>query len=163
MIYHAICPEPPLDRFVETIFHLKNYQPEHSIERLVPDTRSSLVIELDGQERWVADNETLEPIQTCRGSWVSGPHRRYISISSLPNTECFPEVLKSREKQMYNLITFEPISDTKTKVVSYGIGYKDSPELQKMLKFFVKANEDSYVQFIKYVETGKAKYVTDGK
>ncbi|MFK7817291.1 MAG: DUF6597 domain-containing transcriptional factor [Planctomycetaceae bacterium] len=87
MIYHAISPEPPLDRFVESVFHLKGYQPEHSIERLVPDTRASLVIELDGQERWIADNETLKPVQMCRGSWVSGPHRRYFSISALANTE----------------------------------------------------------------------------
>jgi uncharacterized protein YndB with AHSA1/START domain len=68
----------------------------------------------------------------------------------------FPDVLKSREKQMYNLITFDPINKRKTKLVSYGIGYKDTPELQKMLHFFVKGNEQSYEQLIKYLETGAA-------
>ncbi|MFK7817292.1 MAG: SRPBCC domain-containing protein [Planctomycetaceae bacterium] len=67
----------------------------------------------------------------------------------------FPAILKSREKQMFNLLTFEPIGKGKTKLVSYGIGYKDSPELQAMMKFFVKANEDSLLQLIKYVETGE--------
>ncbi len=64
----------------------------------------------------------------------------------------FPDVLKSREKQMYNLITFDPVNENQTKLISYGIGYKDTPELQKMLQFFVKGNEQSYQQLIKYLE-----------
>ncbi len=87
VIYYPLEPLPPLDRHVETIFHLKDYQPEHSIERIVPDTRCSLVIELDGQDRFVADNETLEPVVQCRHSWLSGPHRNYFSISAKSNTE----------------------------------------------------------------------------
>ena len=87
MNYFPIQPPPPLGRFIESIFHLSNYQPESAIERVVPDTSASLVIELDDQDRWVADNETHEPIQHCRGSWVSGPHRHYFSISALQNTE----------------------------------------------------------------------------
>ena len=71
--------------------------------------------------------------------------------------ENFPKVLKDREKQMYNVVTFEQIGDEKTKLVSYGVGYKDSPELQQMLQFFVKANEDSYQSLLDYVEKGKAK------
>jgi AraC-like DNA-binding protein len=87
VIFYPITPAPPLARFVATIFHLKDYQPEQAIERVVPDTLSSLVIELDGQERWVADNETQRPIRQCRHSWISGPHRNYFSISARPNTE----------------------------------------------------------------------------
>lgn len=85
--YHPIHPGPPLNRFVEVIFHLKGYQPEHSIERIVPDTRSSLVMELDGQDRCVVDNESLKPLVHCRHSWLSGPHRNYFSISAKPDTE----------------------------------------------------------------------------
>ncbi len=87
MIFHPIHPGPPLERFVETIFHLKDYQPDHSIERIVPDSRSSLVIELDGQDRYVADNETFEPIVRCQCSWLSGPHRNYFSISAKKDTD----------------------------------------------------------------------------
>ncbi len=87
MKYFPIEPLPPLGRFVESIFHLSDYQPESAIERVVPDTSASLVIELDCQDRWVGDNETHEPIQHCRGSWVSGPHRHFFSISALKNTE----------------------------------------------------------------------------
>lgn len=66
--------------------------------------------------------------------------------------ENFPAVLKEREKQMYNLITFEALDEKRTKLISYGIGYKDSPELQKMLKFFVSGNEQSYKSLIDYLE-----------
>ena len=72
----------------------------------------------------------------------------------------FPEILKSREKQMYNLITFSPIDSNNTKINSYGIGYKDSPELQKMLQFFVKGNEQSYEKLIKHLESGVADPLT---
>ncbi|MEM7558168.1 MAG: SRPBCC domain-containing protein [Planctomycetota bacterium] len=68
----------------------------------------------------------------------------------------FPKILKAREKQMYNVITFGSLKDDKkTKLVSYGIGYKDSPELQSMMKFFIQANEQSYLKLKEYVEKNK--------
>ncbi|MEM7558169.1 MAG: AraC family transcriptional regulator [Planctomycetota bacterium] len=81
--------EPPqtLSRFVENVFYLKGYSAEHPFERIVPDMSSSLVIELDGRERWVLDNDSLKPKQSCKGSWISGPHRQYFTIGTLPDTE----------------------------------------------------------------------------
>lgn len=67
----------------------------------------------------------------------------------------WPAVLKEREKQMFNVIVFEPQGDNKTKVVSYGIGYRDTPASQQLLKFFVPANESAYKALIAYVEEGK--------
>ena len=58
-------------------------------------------------------------------------------------------------RDRYNVVTFEADGDNKTKVVSFGVGYRDTPELQKMLKFFVDANEQSYVSLLNYVEKGK--------
>lgn len=68
----------------------------------------------------------------------------------------FPAVMKDREKHLYNVVTFQPLPNNQTKVVSYGTGYRDTPELQKMLKFFVEANESTLLEYVKYVETGKA-------
>ena len=87
MIYFPYEPPQPVGHFVESVFYLSGYQPEHSVERIVPDTSCSLVIELDGQERWIVDDETHEPIQSCRESWISGPHRKYFSIKTVENTE----------------------------------------------------------------------------
>lgn len=68
----------------------------------------------------------------------------------------FPAALTEREKQMYNLITFHSLGENRSKIVSYGIGYKDTPEMQKLLKFFISSNEQTYERLIKYVETGEA-------
>lgn len=87
------------------------------------------------------------------------PHRILTLQAELG--ENFPRVLKDREKQMYNVITFERIDDERTKLTSFGVGYKDSPELQEMLQFFVKANEDSYQSLLDYVEKGQAKSYQD--
>lgn len=67
----------------------------------------------------------------------------------------WPEILKEREKQMFNVITFTPLGEGKTKLVSYGIGYRDTPALQRLLKFFVSANEQTFRKLIAYVEKGK--------
>lgn len=68
----------------------------------------------------------------------------------------FPAVIKERGKHLYNVVTFQSLPNNKTKVMSYGTGYRDTPELQKLLKFFVKANESTLLEYVKYVETGKA-------
>ncbi|MEM8736508.1 MAG: helix-turn-helix transcriptional regulator, partial [Planctomycetota bacterium] len=87
MMFHAIEPKHPLDGLVETIFHLKDYCPEHGIERIVPDGSATIVIELDGQQRWIADTKTHEPVTYFQGQWLSGPHRDHFCISALQNTE----------------------------------------------------------------------------
>lgn len=63
MLYQAYEPrEPVLVEALDAMFYLKGYTPEHDIECLVPDTKLSLVIELDGQERHIYDNTSLEPV-----------------------------------------------------------------------------------------------------
>lgn len=69
----------------------------------------------------------------------------------------FPKVMKDREEHLYNVVTFQPLANGGTKLVSYGTGYKDTPELQQMLKFFLQANETALKQLVSYVETGKSK------
>ncbi len=85
MEYRSAFPtEAPLLGHVEVIFALRGYQPEHRYERLVPDGRVSIVIELDGAERFVVDNDSLVPRHRCTGSWVSGVHQDYFTIGPLP-------------------------------------------------------------------------------
>lgn len=87
MIYRPLVPErPPVSEVVETMFYLEGYRPEHRLERIVPDGSASLVIELDGRLRHVYDNETKEPRQECRGSWLSGLHTTPLTIGALPDT-----------------------------------------------------------------------------
>ncbi len=67
----------------------------------------------------------------------------------------FPEFMKEDSKHFYNVIYFKAISEHKTKVESYGIGYKNTPKYLSLLKFFIKGNEDSYLNLIRYLETGE--------
>ena len=74
----------PLAGLVEIFFHLKGYEPTHRFERLVPDGRIAIVIELDDAVRWVVDNTTHAPRQRCVGAWVSGVHCELVTIGPLP-------------------------------------------------------------------------------
>ena len=67
----------------------------------------------------------------------------------------FPAFMKEDEKDLFNMILFEEISPNKTKVISYGIGYKNNEKYMSLLKFFIKGNEQSYLNLISYLETGK--------
>ncbi|MEM7231722.1 MAG: helix-turn-helix transcriptional regulator [Planctomycetota bacterium] len=87
MNYTPRAPAAGLSPFVESFFHLSDYSPEHSFERIVPDGSSNLVIELDNQTRSLVDNESLEPRASFRGAWLSGPHDEYFSIRSVADGE----------------------------------------------------------------------------
>ncbi|EDP70368.1 hypothetical protein FBALC1_06413 [Flavobacteriales bacterium ALC-1] len=70
-------------------------------------------------------------------------------------TKNFPEFMKTDEKDLYNMILFEEIESSKTKVISYGIGYKNNKKYMSLMKFFIQGNEQSYLNLISYLETGK--------
>ena len=79
----------PAADLIESVFHFKGFQPDHSIERVVPTGHVFVIFELDGMQRHTFDNETLEPNATYTGAWVSGAHQNYISISAHPDSEMF--------------------------------------------------------------------------
>ena len=79
----------PFADSIESIFHFKGFQPDHSIERVVPTGHVFLLFELDGMQRNTFDNETLEPNAAFNGAWMSGMHQHYISISAHPDSEMF--------------------------------------------------------------------------
>ncbi len=70
-------------------------------------------------------------------------------------TSNFPDFIKKDEKDLYNIIYFEAITTKKTKVTSYGIGYKNNLKYLSLMKFFISGNEKSYLNLITYLETGK--------
>lgn len=70
-------------------------------------------------------------------------------------TKNFPEFMKNDERDLFNIILFEEISSNKTKVTSYGIGYKNNKKYMSLMKFFIRGNEQSYHNLISYLETGK--------
>lgn len=69
-------------------------------------------------------------------------------------TRNFPAFMKEDEKDLFNTILFEEISPTKTRVTSFGTGYKLNDKYTSLLKFFIQANEQSYMNLINYLEEG---------
>ena len=87
-MFFETCELPsPYDAFVESVFHYKGFEPDHSIERVVPTGHVFVLFELDGFERQTFDNDTLNPNARFRGAWVSGMHRNHLSISAHQNSE----------------------------------------------------------------------------
>ena len=54
----------------------------HNLDRFLPDGNTELIINLTEYPQYIYDNETLQEIQTCRQSWVSGVRTRPITIPS---------------------------------------------------------------------------------
>jgi len=77
---------PPLASWVEAIFHFKNFQPDHSIERVVPTGHMFILFELDGITRHTYDDD-LKVKGTYKQTWISGMHRNFISISAPQDSE----------------------------------------------------------------------------
>lgn len=73
--------------FVESIFHFKGFQPDHSIERVVPTGHLFIIFELDGITRHTYDKESLKISGDYKKVWVSGMHKDFLSISAHQNSE----------------------------------------------------------------------------
>lgn len=87
MIFKSHTLEGITNDYIESIFHLKDFVPEHSIERVVPTGHIFIIFELDGFTRNTFDNETLKPNNSFTKVWVSGMHKNYISISAHQKSE----------------------------------------------------------------------------
>lgn len=66
MEFDTHTPPAPYNDYVESIFHFKGFQPDHSIERVVPSGRVFFLFELDAMERHSYDSETLMPNASFR-------------------------------------------------------------------------------------------------
>ena len=104
-------PAPPLDAHVETLFHYRGWQPDHSVERVVPSGFVFLIFELDGIERHTYDNATLEPEARFRGGWVSGMLRHYISISAHADSEMFVIQFKATGARPFLHVALDAFSE----------------------------------------------------
>ncbi|OEK01492.1 AraC family transcriptional regulator [Roseivirga sp. 4D4] len=87
MIFEFHRLTPPLDQWIESIFYYKDFQPDHSIERVVPTGHVFIIFELDGIKRNTFDNESLVVKDTFEKVWISGVHKNYLSISAHQDSE----------------------------------------------------------------------------
>lgn len=114
MIFETHNPPEPLAQHIESIFHFRDFEPDHSIERVVPTGHLFFLFELDGFERQLYDNETLQPMQQFRRAWVSGMQKHYLSISAHPKSEMF--VIQFKAAGAYPFLQF-PLHEISNRVV----------------------------------------------
>ena len=104
-----------LSKYIESIFHFKNFIPDHSIERVVPTGHIFIIFELDGFVRNTFDNDTLKSNHAFTRVWVSGVHKNYISISAHQKSEMF--VIQFKPFGAYPFFHF-PIQKLNDKILS---------------------------------------------
>ncbi len=67
----------------------------------------------------------------------------------------WPEIMQKDAENLSNVILFEDDGEGGTRVESYGIGYTDAPEYERLMGFFIDANEKLHGVLVKYLETGE--------
>lgn len=67
-------------------------------------------------------------------------------------SERWPDAMKEDEGQLMNVIVFDAQSEVMTRIESYGVGYRDLPEYDDLLKFFIPANEGLFKKLKEYLE-----------
>ena len=87
MIAKLHIPAPPLDRFVESFFYYTGFQPEHAVDRFIPDGNVYMIFDLTDRPKYIYDNHTLKEIQSCKRVWFSGFRTEPITIPSGAESE----------------------------------------------------------------------------
>lgn len=89
MIFEVHIPSLPLSQFIESFIYYRDYNPEHTVERFLPDGHVNIVIDLTDYPKYIYDNDTLKEIQACKNVWFSGIRNKYITIPSGKESEMF--------------------------------------------------------------------------
>jgi len=84
VIFRLHTPTGRLARIVPLMVYHEGYNPPHPVDRLLPDGSVNLIIDLTDAPKFIFDNSTLRPVQTCRRAWFSGTRTTPISISTGP-------------------------------------------------------------------------------
>ena len=67
-------------------------------------------------------------------------------------TDNFPEFMKADAVDFYNVIYFKDLGNKRTKIESYGIGYKNTPKYIELMNYFIPANEGLLEKLITVLE-----------
>jgi AraC-like DNA-binding protein len=112
VILHLHTPRPPLDRFVEVVTFFAEYQPEHSRERLLPDGRVEIIIDLTDERKRLYNRDDTTESRSFRHHWISGMRREWIVIDS--GMDSSMAVIRFKPGGAYPFLGFalEGITDT---------------------------------------------------
>ena len=82
MISKIYIPKYPLNQFINNFYYYTGYNPEHSVDRFLPDGNVQIIFDLTDYPKYIYDNNTLKEIQSCKNVWFSGFRTEPITIPS---------------------------------------------------------------------------------
>ncbi|MBX2993162.1 MAG: AraC family transcriptional regulator [Bacteroidetes bacterium] len=122
MIFHTVVPKPPLETFIERFIYYTDYQPDHAIDRFLPDGNVEIIIDLTETPKSIYDNLTLKEIQICKGCWASGVRTEPISIPSGKDSAMF--IIAFKKGMAFPFFPL-PMNEVSNHVVQADILWKD--------------------------------------
>jgi AraC-like DNA-binding protein len=87
MISKLYIPAFPLNQFIKSFFYYTGFEPQHEIDRLLPDGNVQLIFDLTEYPKYIYDNYSLKEIQSCKKVWFSGFRTEPITIPSGKESE----------------------------------------------------------------------------
>ncbi|WP_237064843.1 SRPBCC family protein [Microbulbifer guangxiensis] len=67
-------------------------------------------------------------------------------------SERWPAVMQEDDGKLMNVVVFEAQGESRTRLQSYGVGYRDLPEYDNLMQFFISANEGLFEKLKDHVE-----------
>ncbi len=94
-VFRQRVPGPPLSDFVATLWHFTGYCAAHDRERVLPDGRCTLVINLQDTPRRRFDAANPNRSVAYRRAWIAGVQTEYLVIDVLANSSLMGVHFKS--------------------------------------------------------------------
>jgi AraC-like DNA-binding protein len=114
MILETHIPRFPLNQFIDHFIYYEGYDPEHRIDRFLPDGNTEIIIDFNDIPQYIYDNQTLKEIQACNQVWASGVRTEFISIPSGKHAAMF--VVHFRKGMAYPFFPL-PMNEMSDRVV----------------------------------------------
>ena len=80
MIFKTYIPPFPLDQFIQALIYFEGIQHGHSVDRLLPNGETEILIDFHDTPQFIYDNESLKEIQACNHVWAAGIRTEPITI-----------------------------------------------------------------------------------
>ena len=130
MIYAVHQPAPPLDRFIEHLWFYDGYDPDHTMERLLPDGTTEIVINLQPVPKRLFNRDDFDRAHAFHKSWISGKQTRYIVIEATSQSSMMG--VHFRPWGTYPFLGFH-VSELTDQVIELDLLWGDANSLREQL------------------------------
>jgi AraC-like DNA-binding protein len=164
LITKIYIPTFPLNQFIDHFFYYAGYNPDHSVDRFLPDGEVQLIFDLTDYPKYIYDNESLKEIQSCQNVWFSGFRTEPITIPSGKESEmlivqfkkgkAFPFLIEPMQNLTNFVVDAELVISSKILNIRERLLEAVSPieklqvlEKQLLKVYLKKLNENPFVDF----------------